>query len=144
MNNHLTEGPIKSSVCLPACLPACLSVCLSVCLPVCLSACLPVCLSACLCVRRSVRHFTQEFAISFFLIICMIVDIGIFKNWQPFFPGNFIFCQICAKSPQNGPKVFFYCLKNFPISFFRKADKHRSFLQVDTIILGVRNHTWPK
>ena len=102
MNNHLKEGPTKSSVCLPACLPVCLS----------------VYLSACLCVRRSVRHFSQEFVISFFLIICMIVDIGIFKNWQPFFPGNFIFCQICAKRAQNGPKVFFFTFwKIFPLVF---------------------------
>ena len=28
--------------------------------------------------------------------------------------------------------------------YFLHADRHRSFLQVDTIILGLRSHTYPK
>ena len=101
--------------------------------------------------------FFRNWSYYFFLIFCTIFDNrSIWKLTE--LPGKFIFVQIWAK----GPKVDFWIFwKILSLVFFGNnlkwklilllifhhqsqvyfwhAGKHRSFLQVDTIILSVRN-----
>ena len=111
------------------------------------------------CLSVSVRSafFFRNWSYYFFLIFCTIFDNrSIWKLTE--LPGKFIFVQIWAK----GPKVDFWIFwKILSLVFFGNnlkwklilllifhhqsqvyfwhAGKHRSFLQVDTIILSVRN-----
>ena len=79
----------------------------------------------------------------------MVDNWNILKLTEPFFSGKFTFTQIWAKCSQTSQTAGFFKMKYLKKEvddevYSLHTNKHRSLLQVDTIILDECNQVFPK